>query len=276
MSSIAAFDFDLVNQSTIKVQPIQNYHEFGLFYQPPNDDNFYHAIFKSILQHSENLEDDYDYEFFYGGYYVTCKLFPRSLIIDILNKEIYGIDFDVNNLKCKHALTLKQKINLEQSLIPFLQGKVLKRDFSSTSVDQFLTTQPNELGLFYQPQNDINIYNVNCKITLQDYHQNDDDNYDYEFFYEISNDMRHVTCKFLPPSLVISILNKKIYGIDFDVNDLKRKHKLTLQQKLNLEQNLKKLFLYNPEREMRSDSDGNSTISFQGSIESSTTNGSDN
>uniref|UniRef100_U9T8C1 Uncharacterized protein n=1 Tax=Rhizophagus irregularis (strain DAOM 181602 / DAOM 197198 / MUCL 43194) TaxID=747089 RepID=U9T8C1_RHIID len=190
--------------------------------------------------------------------------------------EIYGIDFDVNNLKCKHALILKQKINLEQSLIPFLQGKVLKRDFSSTSVDQFLTTQPNELGLFYQPPNDINIYNVNCKITLQDYHQNDDDNYDYEFFYEISNDMRHVTCKFLPPSLVISILNKKIYGIDFDVNDLKRNHKLTLQQKLNLERNLKKLFLYIPEREMRSDSDGNSTISFQGSIESNTTNGFDN
>ncbi|PKY48104.1 hypothetical protein RhiirA4_421919 [Rhizophagus irregularis] len=194
-----------------------------LFYQPPNDNNFYHITFKpilqisenGILQLSENLEDNYDYEFFYdaNNYHVTCKLFPRSLIIDILNKEIYGIDFNVNDLRHKHTLTLKQKINLEKSLIqefPFLQEQILKSDFKNTSIDQILTPQQalqlNELRLFYQPPGDINIYNVTCKIILQDYHQNDDDNYDYEFFYQIPDDIRHVTCKFLPPSLIIDCM----------------------------------------------------------------------
>jgi hypothetical protein len=128
--------------------------------------------------------------------------------------------------------------------------------------------QSNELGLFYS-LDDNNIYNVTCKSThLQDYHRNDDNNYDYEFFYQISNDIRHVTCKFLPLCLIISLLNKKIYGIDFDVNELKRKHiLLNLQQKLDLEQNLTEFFL---RKEMSSDSDGN-TISSHENIESNAT-----
>ena len=88
----------------------------------------------------------------------------------------------------------------------------------------------NELKLFYQPPNDVNHYHVTCKITSQDYRPNYDDyDYDYEFFYQNSNDIintKHITCKFLPPSLIISILNKKIYGINFDMNDLKCKHTL--------------------------------------------------
>ncbi|PKY25412.1 hypothetical protein RhiirB3_527898 [Rhizophagus irregularis] len=255
----AALDLDLVNQyfNPMQVmQPVQQISQLNeLFYQPPNDDNFYHITFNPIiklsengtLQLSENFEDNYDYEFFYEAslpsYHVTCKLFPRSLIIDILNKEIYGIDFDVNDLRYKDALTLNQKINLEMNLtqdLPSLQEQILKSDFKNASIDQILTPQQalqsNERKLFYQPPGDINIYNVFCKITLQDYH---DVNYDYEFFYQIPDDIRHVTCKFLSPSLIIGILNKKIYGINFDVNEFKRKHTLTLQQKLNLKLNLK-------------------------------------
>uniref|UniRef100_U9T7L6 Uncharacterized protein n=1 Tax=Rhizophagus irregularis (strain DAOM 181602 / DAOM 197198 / MUCL 43194) TaxID=747089 RepID=U9T7L6_RHIID len=216
------------------MQPVQQISQLNeLFYQPPNDDNFYHITFNptiklsenGTLQLSENFEDNYDYEFFYEAslpsYHVTCKLFPRSLIIDILNKEIYGIDFDVNDLRYKDALTLNQKINLEMNLtqdLPSLQEQILKSDFKNASIDQILTPQQalqsNELKLFYQPPGDINIYNI-------------------------PDDIRHVTCKFLSPSLIIGILNKKIYGINFDVNEFKRKHTLTLQQKLNLKLNLK-------------------------------------
>ncbi|CAB4389654.1 unnamed protein product [Rhizophagus irregularis] len=255
MSSTAALDLDLVNQSTMRVQLIQNYqpvqrlNEFRLFYQPPNDNNFYHVTFKMILQLSENYNDDYDYEFFYqsldASYYVTCKLLPRPLILEILNKEIYATDFDTNDLKHKHTLTWNQKLNLELNLkqvLPFLQEKILKSDLSNTSIDQILSTQQDyEFRLFYQPLDDFNIYNVTCKLTLQDYNQNGDIDYDYEFFCKIPNDIintRHVTCKILNPSLIINILNKKVYGIDFDVNDLKCNSTLTLQQKLNLELNL--------------------------------------
>ncbi|GBB94259.1 hypothetical protein RclHR1_02320014 [Rhizophagus clarus] len=279
MSSTAAtLDLDLTNQ-LMNMQPMQPISQLNeLFYQPPNDDNFYHVTFKLISQPSENSEVDYDYEFFYDtNYYVTCKLFPLSLIIDMLNKEIYEIDFDVYDLRRKRTLTLNKKINLERSLkqdLPFLEEQILKSDFTNVLIDQILTTQQslqsNELRLFYQPPNDVNIYNVTSKITLQDHHQNDDDDYDYEFFYQISDDLRHVTCKLLPSSLITGILNKKIYGIDFDTSELKRKHTLNLQQKLNLELNLRQIFLHIHEKEMRSDHEGN-TISFRGNIESNAT-----
>ncbi|CAB4388323.1 unnamed protein product [Rhizophagus irregularis] len=262
-----------------QAQQTMQLNEFRLFYQPPNDINFYHVNFKMILGSSENWEySDYDYDFFYqsldASYYVTCKLLPPSLIINILNKEFYEIDFDVNDLKRKHTLTWGQKYNLELSLkqeLPFLKEKILKSDFSNTSIDQILiqsSQQANELRLFHQPPNENYIYNVACKITLQDYNQNDDDDYDYEFFYQISNDIintRHIKCKILSPPSVISILNKKIHGIYFDINDLKRKHVLAWYQKLNLELSLKQVFLQVPESEMGSS--GN-TISSNGNIES--------
>ena len=109
----------------------------------------------------------------------------------------------------------------------------------------------NELKLFYQTPNDIHFYHVTCKMILQDYLQNsknsswDDDNYDYEFFFQNSNNSEisiyHVACKLLSHSLIINILNKEIYGMDFDINELKRRYSLTLRQKLNLEQNLKQI-----------------------------------
>jgi hypothetical protein len=123
----------------MSIIPSQNYDEFGLFYQPPDDNNFYHINCKMFLQpqNSEIIflsEDDYDYEFFYqnsnANYHVTCKLLSHPLIINILNKEIYGIDFDVNELKRKYTLTLDQKLNLELNLknfLPFVQEQILKR-----------------------------------------------------------------------------------------------------------------------------------------------------
>lgn len=63
------------------------------------------------FQNSENpifLEDEYDYEFFYqnsnASYHVTWKLLSNNLIVDILNKEFYGIDFNINDLKCKYTV----------------------------------------------------------------------------------------------------------------------------------------------------------------------------
>jgi hypothetical protein len=122
------------------------------------------------------------------------------------------------------------------------------------------STQLNEFRSFYQPSNDNNFYHVTCRLVY--YHQNsaslDDDNYDYEFFFQ----SYHITCKLISNSLILDILNKEIYGMDFDVNNLKRKNLLTSHQKLNLELSLKRdilFYLCIPEREMRSDSDGNTS-----------------
>ena len=129
--------------------------------------------------------------------------------------------------------------------------------------------QSIELRLFYQTEYDNNFYHVTCKRFLQDYLQESenstslDDEYDYEFLFQSSNDSTaifHTTCKLLSYSSIVKILNKEIYGMDFDVNDLKHKYSLTLRQKLSLEQDLKLILpLYFPQHSIPEsvNSDGN-------------------
>lgn len=111
----------------------QNLNKFRLFYKLPDDDNFYHITCQIISQGPETektMDDTYDYEFFHQDYHVTCKLISYSFIVNILNKEIYGRDFDMSDLKRKSLLTSNQKINLELSLkenFLFLQYQIIKR-----------------------------------------------------------------------------------------------------------------------------------------------------
>src|SRR4051794_13909488 len=87
------------------------------FHYSPKDDNFYHVTC-NVLQGSD--DHDYDHGFFYddstANYYVTCKLFSHSLILNLLNKNIYGMDINVNNFKQQGSLSLNQRFNLEQDL----------------------------------------------------------------------------------------------------------------------------------------------------------------
>ena len=111
---------------------------------------------------------------------------------------------------------------------------------------QPMQNQLVEIRLFYQDGDD-NIYHVTCKRILQDYLQGSensipwDDNYDYEFFFNDSTTLFHVTCKLLPNSLIVNLLNNKFYGMGFDERNLNHRCLLTLHQKLNLEQNLKRI-----------------------------------
>ena len=293
----AAHDISSDNQAST-LQPMQNQRtEFRLFYQPPNDDNFYHVTCKMIsqnyLQKSASLDDDYyDFEFFFQGHHATCKLLSHSLIVNILNKEFYGIDFDVNDLKRKYLLTPYQKLNLELSLkqiIPchlsqlsnemslnsnenlnYSRGNI-ENNITATMQDlqNHLSThvlQLNELGLFYHAENDNNIYYVSCKMILQDYFQEsensvssvswNDYDYHYDFFFQRSHDSTttfHVTCKLLSHLSIINMLNKKIYGLDLGVNDLGQGYLLTLYQKLSLKQNLERILsLYLSQQFIRS------------------------
>ena len=93
-----------------------------------------------------------------------------------------------------------------------------------------------EFKLFHQTPNDDNLYHITCKMILHDKSEDlnsvslDDSNYDYDFFLQSSNDSshstprHHVTCKLLSSTLIVNILNKKVYGMDFDANDLKHKY----------------------------------------------------
>src|ERR1043166_8898242 len=96
-------------------------NERKFFHCTLNDGNIYHITYKAILQDSISLDDhDYDHEFFYqwttANFYVTCELLSRSLIENILNIEVYGIDPGVNGSNQKDSLSLSQKLSLEKSL----------------------------------------------------------------------------------------------------------------------------------------------------------------
>src|SRR5436190_23353326 len=78
---------------------------------------------------------------------------------------------------------------------------------------------PTVLRSFYYQAHDDNIYHVTCQDFLQESENVVlcDENYDYEFFLQNTNDsaaMSHVTCKLMSHKLIANILNKKIYGME--------------------------------------------------------------
>jgi hypothetical protein len=103
------------------------FNKLELFYQLPNDVNFYRIICKEIQDDDDNDDNDnvndedddvYDYEYFSHDFtrYVTCKLLSHNSIINILNKEMYGIVFDENVLKHRYILSEHQKLDLQMNL----------------------------------------------------------------------------------------------------------------------------------------------------------------
>ncbi|RGB30929.1 hypothetical protein C1646_764711 [Rhizophagus diaphanus] len=103
-------------------------NECKFFHYAPNYDKFYHITSQTILQGFDSFDDyNYDHGFFYNinpteNYYVTCKILSHSLVANMLNKKIYGIDIDINNLERKELLSLNQRLDLEQDLkriLPF-------------------------------------------------------------------------------------------------------------------------------------------------------------
>lgn len=102
-------------------------------------------------------------------------------------------------------------------------------------------TSTNEYTFFHYTSKYDNFYRVTCKVIL---HGSVMDNHDYDhgFFYENSDVnyiMYYVACKYIPHSLIIRLLNKEVCRIDFD--NLNRKEIPSLNQKLELEQELKQV-----------------------------------
>ncbi|RGB35645.1 hypothetical protein C1646_784957 [Rhizophagus diaphanus] len=114
----------MIQQSNLSISQVVQMNECKFFHL--DDGNFYHVTCQIILRGSVLNDHDYDHGFFYHGstisYYVKCKLFSHPLIIKTLNKEIYGMDIDMNNFEQKKELSLDQKLILEQDLkqiLPF-------------------------------------------------------------------------------------------------------------------------------------------------------------
>ncbi|RIA94579.1 hypothetical protein C1645_759855, partial [Glomus cerebriforme] len=108
---------------------------FAFFYQPPNDPCNYHIKCNEISIHSlnefnSNLANINFYQnkyiFFYQRqsnnriYQVICEIVSPSLIINLLNKSIYGIEIEQNTGQEQLTFTFEQKENLKSYLIQYL------------------------------------------------------------------------------------------------------------------------------------------------------------
>ncbi|RGB25337.1 hypothetical protein C1646_675668 [Rhizophagus diaphanus] len=117
--------------------------------------------------------------------------------------------------------------------------------------------QMNERKFFHYAPNYDKFYFITCQLILQGSVFLDDRNYDHGFFYNINSTKNYyVTCKIFSHSLIVNILNKKIHGLDIGINNAERNDLLTLNQKLDLEQDLKQILPFHltqnhiPNREM--------------------------
>jgi hypothetical protein len=123
MNNFTAFQpITMIQQSNLSTSQVI---QFKFFYYTPDDNKFYHVTCQ-IIRGSVLDDHDYDHGFFYYGstinYFVKCHLFSHHLIMNILNKEIYGMDVDTNNFERKKPLSLDQKASLERDLkqvLPF-------------------------------------------------------------------------------------------------------------------------------------------------------------
>ncbi|RGB40215.1 hypothetical protein C1646_664020 [Rhizophagus diaphanus] len=111
----------------------------------------------------------------------------------------------------------------------------------------------NDYKFYHHTSHDDNFYLIKCKKIPQD--SNDFDYYDCGFFYEHLNENYYVIYKLISRASVLNLLN----GIEIDESILKREL-LNINQRLNLEQELKKLILpsqfmkfYVPEKDTRTD-----------------------
>ncbi|CAB4423326.1 unnamed protein product [Rhizophagus irregularis] len=171
----------IIQQNNLSISQVIKMNEYKFFHL--DDGNFYHITCQIILRGSVLDDHDYDHAFFYYGstvnYYVKCKLFSYSLIIKILNKEIYGMDIDMNNFERKKSLSLDQKLFLEQDLrqiLPFYltQNHIPKSEMridpninmnpiQRRNTEQIISNQNNfDNGNHGFYQNDVidNTYNV--------------------------------------------------------------------------------------------------------------------
>ena len=125
-SPIAQNNF-VINSLTQPINPI------SFFYQPPNDlcnyrINCNEISFDTVIQllnepnninHNQN-----DYIFFYQQqceiYQIACEIVSPSLIINFLNRTVYGIEFEQNVVQEQLSFTFEHKENLKFYLTQYL------------------------------------------------------------------------------------------------------------------------------------------------------------
>ncbi|EXX56331.1 hypothetical protein RirG_217130 [Rhizophagus irregularis DAOM 197198w] len=143
--------------------------------------------------------------------------------------------------------------NLQQSFIYNNSGIETDESFDfSTAIQQTtqsqessITSHRNMTGMSNTSYNfatfDVAAHTMQYQQILPNSFNDHSNHYDHEFFYQHPSNPSigyHVTCKLLSYPLVENILNNEVCGMNFDTKPL------SLDQKFNLEHNLKQKLFY--------------------------------
>ncbi|GBC10498.1 hypothetical protein RclHR1_09690003 [Rhizophagus clarus] len=144
-----------INDLTQLTCPASDYSNdnfrMAFFYNPPGDYQIYHIICELTR---ENIDSHSDHIFYYNlndkmFYQITCRLISHSLIVQFLNKKIYGIEFRQSEEPQQEFLTFSnlQKDNLEFHLKELLSNHLMTKQINketdvSSEVDKKITAQP--------------------------------------------------------------------------------------------------------------------------------------
>jgi len=101
--------------------------DMAFFHNPPNDHQIYHVTCKLLSKGNiDNIKPFPDHIFYHqiddNFYQITCILISHSLIVQFLNKKIYGIELRQGEEQQQERLTFSndQRDNLEFHLREFL------------------------------------------------------------------------------------------------------------------------------------------------------------
>jgi hypothetical protein len=122
----------------------------AFFYTPPGDFQIYYVTFEFL---KENIDSNSDHTFYYkindnSFYQVSCILISHSLVTQILNKEIFGIEIRQGEESQQDYLTFSnnQRDNLEFHLKDFFSNRLAQkqdnRNLNVNNVDNKIISYP--------------------------------------------------------------------------------------------------------------------------------------
>ncbi|RGB30951.1 hypothetical protein C1646_764657 [Rhizophagus diaphanus] len=142
----ACTSIEQLNQLTSSSNRLNGNFKISFFYNPPDDHQIYHITCQLLNENNNNSDSPSDHKFYYKiddkNFYITCILIPNSLIVQFLNKKIYGIELKQGEEEQQEYLTFSssQQSNLEFHLKEYLLAS--KQINKKTNVNIVTDAQP--------------------------------------------------------------------------------------------------------------------------------------
>ena len=118
--------------------------KMAFFYNPPGDHQIYHITCELSSGNINKTDLISDHKFYYklddkNFYQMSCILISNSLIVQFLNKNIYGIELKQGEEQQQEYLTFSngQRNNLEFHLREFLFNHLSSKQINKESVSTY-------------------------------------------------------------------------------------------------------------------------------------------